>query len=415
MPMAAPASTLTPFRICGFLEDACGEPARGRILVTLVNPDGGPVCDPTNGAFVSSSVVQNDAFEDGCWCTCDLLPSSAADPDAALQPNTTAYNIVINDGNTDVIDVTIPINVEEFEALPKITSDCGECVNIKELTNFTPSVPPSNQFKDAVTACLTALVAETGAVYGLAVDPDADCALLVTTDTGTSSLDLSAAIAACAPEVPPATGVATVGIDPASGCALLVTFEDGADPVSIDLTAAIEACSPASGVAGVIVDPAVPCGLLVQFADGTPDEPVDLAAVIAACAPTPPDPCCGELVADGDGNLIYDPGDGTGPQNPIAICDLLSAVNQVADPVENILVIGIDPVTGNCVAAPLPEPPEPSAPLDLGGLDPDTAGFPPTGYPEFELQTFTNGAGGSEIWVVLNDGAGVPQWVRVAP
>lgn len=342
--MAVPNSTLQTFRICGFVEDACGEPARGRITVTMVNPDRGPVCDPTNGALVNSGNVQNESWEDGCWCTCELFPSSAADPDAALQPNTTAYNIVVNSGGSDILDITIPINVEEFAALPVTTSDCGPCVNIKDLINFTPSQPPSNQFCNAVEACLQDLITTTGAVTGVEVDPDQTCALLVTTDEGTSSVDLSAAIAACAP-VP--ASVADVVIDPDQTCGILVTYTDGSPATPLDLSAAIAACAPAgtSGVANVVIDPGQTCGLLVSFSDGSPSVSIDLSAAIAACS-TGGTGAVGSLTEDGNGNIVYTPGDGS-PVQTVAVCDLIGVLPQGPAPAD-VLVLGFDPLTGEC-------------------------------------------------------------------
>lgn len=156
--MAVPESTLTTFRICGYMEDGCGDPAQGRITVTMVNPDGSLVADPTSGAQINTAAaVQNESWEDGCWCTCDLFPNSAADPAAALQPNNTSYQIVINSGGAEVINEIIHINTEDFAALPTVDQDCGPCVNISQLIDFVPTSPPPSTFKDAVADCLVDL------------------------------------------------------------------------------------------------------------------------------------------------------------------------------------------------------------------------------------------------------------------
>lgn len=52
--------------------------------------------------------------------------------------------------------------------------------------------------------------------------------------------------------------------------------------------------------------------------------------------------------------------------------------------------------------------------IDLAGAsDPETVAAAAT-FPEFWRQTFTNGVTGSEVWTVLNDVNGAPQWHQVA-
>ncbi len=158
--MPCPAETaLTQYAICGNIQEICeGEPADIRVTVSLLNPDGGVIKDPTTEAFVVSGVVFQETFEqseDGCWCTCPLSPNiSTTDPNAALLPNNTGYQVQVVFEGRVVIDEVIVLNADDLAAMePDTSSECDTCINICNLVDDFRLIP-SQTFCERVEDCL---------------------------------------------------------------------------------------------------------------------------------------------------------------------------------------------------------------------------------------------------------------------
>ena len=169
--MACPnQSTLGSFHICGQFQRGCSDDdtfGEINVSVAIENPLGGLVCDPTTGAVIGNGTlipVYNSADaalgggpafpegNDGCWCTCALWPTTAEDPDLALQPGGLTYQITVSEQggpSFTVRGIELANDAETDEEGP-----CGPCVSLKSLIPPLPSVPPTDTFCAAVNACL---------------------------------------------------------------------------------------------------------------------------------------------------------------------------------------------------------------------------------------------------------------------
>ena len=154
--MACDPTSLTQFVICGSSADLCGEDIPVLVQVTMVNPQGGPVVDPTNKALVAG-FRWSGSFNDGCFCTCPILVNSAAAADEALQPSDTSYRIQVSGGGEALVDTIVHINLEDFNARETTTADCDgvatTCINIVDLLILPPGDPVPDSFCQAVTDC----------------------------------------------------------------------------------------------------------------------------------------------------------------------------------------------------------------------------------------------------------------------
>lgn len=160
MPCPNP-STLPRFCIAGQVDPICpiGEEDIQPVIsvvVELVNPDGGMVCDPTTGAAIKTGEVYRERFEESfCWCTCPLPANVAVNPDEALTPQGTYYNFTVNYGGETVMDLTeIVLDADDLATATLEDFACGECIPIKTLIGELPVLPPAPTFCDAVEACL---------------------------------------------------------------------------------------------------------------------------------------------------------------------------------------------------------------------------------------------------------------------
>ncbi len=153
--MAPTPSTLNSFRIGGSATDQCGEPISTRVELTLIST-GDRLLDPTNQSIVASGNKFSQTYSDGCWCTCPIFPnSSTVDPNQALTPNTSFYRLKVIAGKSTVIETDLHLTLEQLQAAATINlgGDCGAVINVLELLPVAATVPPSNDFCDAVAAC----------------------------------------------------------------------------------------------------------------------------------------------------------------------------------------------------------------------------------------------------------------------
>ena len=184
MPLCPPITQLPTFRVCGSVQELCpeGAPSDLRVSVTLEGPRG-KLIDPTTNAIVLTGSIQNEDFlavEDGCWCTCPLLPNfNSQDPTQALEPASTSYLIRVTYGGRTVVDESITI---DGATAPDLVADhghdCGDCINICDLMDIVPTIPAPASLCDAVADCvaddleeLTESIAELTAESGAACVP----------------------------------------------------------------------------------------------------------------------------------------------------------------------------------------------------------------------------------------------------
>lgn len=158
-------STLTGFCIGGQLQTGCDDAGLfGQIDVTvrLVCPTGGHVTDPTSGAMVvgaAGGIVHQSvvaAGGTGCWCTCELWPNVATDPDLALQPSCTYYLIELRHNGDQVPGSPFQIQLNADLEYETETYECGDCVPLRALLPLPITSPPTATFCDAVEECETA-------------------------------------------------------------------------------------------------------------------------------------------------------------------------------------------------------------------------------------------------------------------
>ena len=181
----------------------------------------------------------------------------------------------------------------------------------------------------------------------------------------------------------------------------------------------IERCDPATGApVAVVIDPATNSAAYYQI-DGTPytGDPTLLTDCAAATVT--------------ETTVVYTEGD-TVAYN-VTLPDGSTLTAGVAVP-SGIIVVSEEDVTSGAPSSTTSfttiDPCTVTAPtgtgtpagvfidacqtLDLAGLDPETAGFPAAGYPEWWRQPFTSGVTGSEVWVVLADTTGANQWHQIS-
>ncbi len=186
--MPCPVDTTLQFaKICGSVQEICavGDPQNLRVTIDLINPEGGALTDPTTDAFVVGGRIFDDLIldsTDGCWCTCDLLVNTAADPAMSLQPNNTAYKITVRWGTTTVIDgLQFQLDADTIGNFTlDNNAECGDCINISDLVDI-PVLPPAATFCDQVDACVTDLQAQAdGNTAAIAALVDNDTVSVVT-------------------------------------------------------------------------------------------------------------------------------------------------------------------------------------------------------------------------------------------
>lgn len=175
--MACPTpSTLESFCVGGQLAEFCSN-ADGtfpeiQVLVNIINPIGGYICDPTNGAMLVGDLVYDSNQDgpvnpatgqadprfpdgnDGCWCTCPLWANTAADPDQALQPGGTFYAISVIVGGQLIGGQQFIVQLDADEEYEFESYECGQCIPLKNLLDPLPTLPPTAAFCEAVENCL---------------------------------------------------------------------------------------------------------------------------------------------------------------------------------------------------------------------------------------------------------------------
>ena len=322
--MAPIASTLTPFRICGTVVDSCGDPVSVDVKIELLNPAGGRLIDPTtNGLLTVSPWV--DRFDDGCWCTCPLFPNSAADPNQAILPGSTGYQLSVwptGSINTPLVNETVFLNLEDMQLLPTETSACGVCINVNDMLGKPPVVPPPATFCDAVLACSPAsTVVDNG--DGTFTHDDGLGAGVV--------IDVCAAVTASCPTTVVddgegswvVTGTDGVPVTVTDSKSVVVDNGDGtwthSDGSGSDVVLDVCAANAAGGCLPAVVD----------NGDGTwtHSDGAGTDVVLDVCAATAAGGCLPSVVNNGDGTYTFD--DGHGGSSVIDVNEVDMDINSV--------------------------------------------------------------------------------------
>jgi hypothetical protein len=194
--MAEQDSTLACWRIGGQLDRSVCDPdgvwADIRVTCTLVNPAGGAVVDPSNGAHIvimneilviggtADTIVVKAAADDNAtvtadrqWYSRELKPNTATNPDLALQPSGTYWAVKLEANArrkqwVTVYETNVVLDggrnyVTEGET-QSITIDAVD-TNVVKLTALEPPLvtdPPTDAFTTAVLAVVTPLYTITG-------------------------------------------------------------------------------------------------------------------------------------------------------------------------------------------------------------------------------------------------------------
>ena len=162
--MVCPAnSTLTCFRLCGQVVPACCDGVAEDVTVTisLTPPTSSSyLSDPTTGAMIRAGQVYSEVFDaatyGGCWCTCELPATQAADANNALTAGGATYTITVTSGSQLIFSVSdFVLDYETAEAAGTDDFACGTCIPITNLLPPAATVPPTVTFCDAVSACIT--------------------------------------------------------------------------------------------------------------------------------------------------------------------------------------------------------------------------------------------------------------------
>lgn len=184
--MACPeVSSLQSFCLGIQLADFCQEDDNGQFgpivfTVKLINPSATQsyIQDPTNCSFITPGVVYQETWDtgenlNGCVTTCPLFPNTADDPDQALQPSGTYYQISLIHRNTVVLAIdALYLDLEDAVAAAQQNFDGTTCIDICELLDAPATIPTTDAFCDAVRLCETPWtgIAGTGGISVIAGD-----------------------------------------------------------------------------------------------------------------------------------------------------------------------------------------------------------------------------------------------------
>ena len=140
-----------------------------RVTAELKGAGTTPVTDPTNCAIIppNKEEVTLENVTDGCWSIGPLKPNTNADPNLALQPSGTYYEIRVFGSTTGVdgpftlllgpVDVTIDGSADYFTGAPDCCSvdvNGDTCVNIVCVLPPAATVPATDVFCTAVRSCV---------------------------------------------------------------------------------------------------------------------------------------------------------------------------------------------------------------------------------------------------------------------